>query len=101
MARKPNPKAPQRRLFKANSKIRAKVAPRIRQLVDDFGGVTSFANAHGMAPKYVYRWLHGMVPSTDNLLKLAITSRVSPEWVLLGKGTRYLNGRRPKAARAA
>lgn len=98
MARKPNPKAPQNTLFRTNRKVRAKVAPRIRQLVDDFGGVTAFARAHDMMPKYIYRWLHGMVPSVDNLLKLAVTSRISPEWVLLGKGQRYLNGRKPKAA---
>ena len=95
--------SPKRGLAASNRKIRAQIHKRVRIVVDDFGGVTAFATHNDLIPKYVYKWLSGgMVPSTDNLIKLAKISKVSPDWLLLGKGRTYFDGRKPKpAAKAA
>ena len=100
--RKVPSKAPQAELARQNRKVREQVPKRIRALVDDFGGVTAFARAHKLEPKHIYRWLSGgVIPNVDRLLHFAQTSNISPEWVLLGKGQSYLNGRKPAAARKA
>lgn len=89
--------APQRRHYKANLAVRKKVGPRMKFLVKEFGGTTAFARRHSLDPKYVYRWTHqGMVPNTDTLIQFAVTSNISPDWVLFGRGHRFINGRKPK-----
>ena len=94
--------APQRRHYIANKNIRERVTPRMQALVKEFGGVTAFAKASGVHPKYVYRWTStGMVPNTDTLIRFRVLHNVSTEWLLFGRGERYINGRKPKAAQAA
>lgn len=96
MAKRSRKQSPQRRLFLANKKIRAQVPGRLRKVVDDHGGVTAFARAHSVSPKYVYKWVsEGMVPNADSLIRFAQVSGVSPDWLLLGKGKPYFDGRKP------
>lgn len=97
--KKKNPDAPQRRHYKANTIIRKSVTPRLKKLIAELGGTTTFAKRHGLNPKYVYRWTsQGMVPNTDTLIRFGVISNVSPEWLLFGRGTMFINGRKPKAA---
>jgi hypothetical protein len=94
--------APQRRHYVANAKLRKQITTRLKSVVKELGGVTAFAHSQGIDPKYVYRWTsQGMVPNTDTLIRMAVINNVSPDWLLLGRGSTYINGRRPKTARAA
>ena len=100
--RTPKKDAPQRRHYVANARLRKQITARIKEVVRDLGGVTAFAKTQGIHPKYVYRWTsNGMVPNTDTVLRLAVISGVSPNWLLLGEGRTYISGQKPKTARAA
>lgn len=86
-------------VYNVNAAHRAGVHRRMRILVKDAGGVTAFSRNVDCHPKYTYKWYsEGMLPSADYIIRFAKVGNISPDWLLLGHGTPYLDGTKSQNA---
>lgn len=66
-------------------KTESHMAERIREVIGD-SSVTAFGRRCGIGESALRKYLHGAVPSADNLVAIADAANVSIEWLAAGRG---------------
>ena len=63
----------------------SQLAARVREAIGD-SSVTAFGRRCGIGESVLRKYLHGAVPSSDNLVAIADAANVSIEWLAAGRG---------------
>lgn len=73
----------------ANSNAFAK---RIKLLIKEFNGIAHLARTCGVSDSVVRKWANGRSdPSRINIVKLALNTAVTFEWLLIGSGPMHIS----------
>lgn len=76
----------------------SQLAARVREAIGD-SSVTAFGRRCGIGESVLRKYLHGAVPSSDNLVAIADAANVSIEWLAAGRGPKQ-RGAAPAPAQA-
>lgn len=82
------------RIMSTDNSNNRMIEDRIREIMAEFTGgkPTVFAKKAGIPPSTFSGYLDGRVPHADHLVRIRETYGISIDWLLIGKGHKYIDG---------